>query len=378
MNWIAWKMLTGDRAKYFGIVFGVAFGSLLISHQLSIFVSVMRRTGSQITDVADADIWVMNARTQSIDDVRPLNDRDLSAVRGTPGVAWAVPLYKGMVTARQATGHFRQVILLGLDDATLVGAPREMLLGTLADLRRPDAVIIDKAGFKYLFPDEPLELGRTVEINDRRGVVVGICQASPPFQTLPVLYTRYSLAKTFAPSQRTLMSFVLAKTEPGIAIGDVCREIAARTEHLALSTSQFNWKTIMYFMASTGIPINFGITIALGFFVGVAVAGQTFYLFTIENLKQFGNLKAMGVTNDRLVRMILFQAGLVGLMGYGIGLGLTALFFEATRDVTHLAGFFMPWQIVALTGAAVLLIVIIASIVSLRKVLVLEPAAVFR
>src|SRR5262245_31864332 len=320
MNWIAWKMLTGDRAKYFGIVFGVAFGSLLISHQTSIFVSVLRRTGSQITDVADADIWVMNDHTQSIDDVRPLSDRDLSAVRGTPGVAWAVRLYKGTLIARQSNGHFRQVILLGLDDSTLVGAPREMLVGRLSDLRRPDAVIIDKAGYQYLFPEEPLELGRTIEINDRRGVIVGVCQASPPFQTLPVVYTRYSLAQRFAPSQRTMMSFVLAKAEPGVSLKDVCARIAAHTRLLAVSTSQFNWKTIMYYMASTGIPVNFGITIALGFFVGVAVAGQTFYLFTIENLKQFGNLKAMGVTNTRLVGMILLQGTVVGTLGYGIGL----------------------------------------------------------
>jgi len=378
MNWIAWKMLTGDRAKYFGIVFGVAFGSLLISHQTSIFVSILRRTASQITDVADADLWVMNSRTESIDDVRPLYDRDLLAVRGTAGVDWAVKLYKGTVTARQENGHFRQVILLGLDDATLVGAPRDMLLGNLADLSRPDAVIIDKAGFEYLFPGEPLALGRTVEINDRRGVIVGICQASPPFQTLPIMFTRYSLAEKFAPSQRTLMSFVLAKVQPGMAVDQVCHDISARTELLALTTDQFKWKTVWYYMRSTGIPVNFGITIALGFFVGVAVAGQTFYLFTIENLKQFGNLKAMGVTNSRLVGMILLQAGLVGLMGFGIGLGLTALFFERTKDMTHLAGFFMPWQIVVMTGAAVLLIVVLASLVSMRKVLVLEPAAVFR
>lgn len=378
MNWIAWKMLTGDRAKYFGIVFGVAFGSLLISHQTSIFVSVLRRTASQITDVADADLWVMNARTQSIDDVRPLNDRDLLAVRGSPGVEWAVRFYKGMVIARQPTGHYRQLILLGLDDSTLVGAPRDMLLGSLADLRRPDAVIIDKAGYQYLFPGEPVELGRTIEINDRRGVVVGVCKASPPFQTMPVVYTRYSLAEKFAPAQRALMSFVLAGTQPGVPVGEVCKTIAARTGLLALTTDQFNWKTIWYYMASTGIPINFGITIALGFFVGVAVAGQTFYLFTIENLKQFGNLKAMGVTNARLMGMILLQGALVGAMGYGIGLGLTALFFEWTKDLTHLAGFFMAWQIVAVTGAAVMLIVLIASAVSIRRVLVLEPAVVFR
>jgi putative ABC transport system permease protein len=378
MNWIAWKMLTGDRAKYFGIVFGVAFGSLLISHQTSIFVSVMRRTASQIIGVADADIWVMNARTQSIDDVRPLNDHDLSWVRGVPGVEWAVKFYKGTVIARQPNGHYRQIVLLGLDDSTLVGAPREMLQGQLADLRRPDAVVIDKAGYEYLFPGEPVELGRTVEINDRRGVIVGICQAMPPFMTMPIVYTRYSLAEKFAPAQRTQLSFVLAKARTGVAVDQVCRDIGARTDLMALTTEQFQWKTINYYLRSTGIPINFGITIALGFFVGVAVAGQTFYLFTIENLKQFGNLKAMGVTNARLVGMILLQGTVVGLLGYGIGLGLTGIFFEATKDISHLAGFYMPWQIVVLTGVAVLLIVLIASVVSMRRVLVLEPAVVFR
>jgi putative ABC transport system permease protein len=378
MNWIAWKMLTGDRAKYIGIVFGVAFGSLLIAHQTSIFVSLMRRTGSQILDVPDAEIWVMDEHTQSIDDLRPLKDVDVLTVRGTPGVEWAVKFYKGMVTAKRSDGLYRQAILLGLDDTTLTGAPRTMLQGNLADLRQPDAVVIDKAGYEYLFPGEAVELGRTLEMNDHRAIVVGICKASPPFQTFPILYTRYSQATHFAPPQRNRMTFVLVKAEPGVAATEVCRTIKERTGLLALTTPQFFWKTIGYYLSSTGIPINFGITVALGFIVGTAIAGQTFYLFTIENLKQFGNLKAMGVTNMRLVGMILLQSCIVGVLGFGMGIGGAATFFEATKDVTHLAGFMMPWQIVAVTGCAVTLIVILSSLLSMRKVLVLEPAVVFR
>ena len=86
------------------------------------------------------------------------------------------------------------------------------------------------------------------------------------------------------------------------------------------------WDTIDYYLKYTGIPINFGITALLGFLVGTAIAGQTFYNFTLENLKQFGALKAMGATNLRIVGMILLQATVVGLLGYGIGVGLaTAL-----------------------------------------------------
>jgi putative ABC transport system permease protein len=115
----------------------------------------------------------------------------------------------------------------------------------------------------------------------------------------------------------------------------------------------------------------------LGFVVGCAIAGQTFYTFTLENLAQFGSLKAMGVSNLRLVGMVLMQALVVGVVGYGLGLGAAALFGEATRTSSRLA-FYMAWQIPVLTAAAVALIMILASLISIRRVLVLEPGIVFR
>jgi len=180
------------------------------------------------------------------------------------------------------------------------------------------------------------------------------------------------------PRERDTMSFVLAKPEPGLDPHQVCRNIEERTGRMALTRDQFFWKTIGYFLSSTGIPVNFGITIFLGFFVGVAIAGQTFYLFTVENLRQFGSLKAMGLSNARIVGMILLQALVVGLIGYALGVGLTAIYFFATNQRTQLAGLNMIWEVMAGTGAAVLLIVVLASLVSIRKVLILEPAVVFR
>jgi putative ABC transport system permease protein len=253
-----------------------------------------------------------------------------------------------------------------------------MIAGSLADLRQADAVIIDKAGYEYMWPDEPYQLGRVFEMNDRRAVLVGVCKASAPFTTLPVLYTRYSQAARFVPRERNLMSFVLVKPQEDLPAKEVCQRIEERTGLMALTREQFFWKTIAYFLGSTGIPVNFGITIALGFIIGVAIAGQTFYLFTIENLKQFGALKAMGLSNIRIVGMILLQALVVGLIGYGIGVGLTAIFFESTSHITHLAGLHMFWQVMAGTGGAVLVIVVLASLLSIRRVLVLEPAVVFR
>jgi putative ABC transport system permease protein len=371
-------MLMGDWNKFLGIVFGVMFASLLIAHQLSIFTGIMRRTTSQIRDVREAEIWVMDPKVRYIDEVHPLLETDLNRVRGVTGVSWAVRFYKGLLRARMADGNFRQVIVMGIDDSTFVGAPREMVLGVLADLRKPDAIVVDEAGFGYMWPGEEPQLGKVVEMNDCRAVLVGICKASAPFQTLPIVYTRYSQAMHFAPPERNLMSFVLVKGDGSVPAAELCHRIHEQTGLKALTRGEFCWNTIGFFIAFTGIPVNFGITVLLGFVVGVAIAGQTFYLFTIENLKQFGALKAMGVSNPRLIGMILLQAALVGLIGYGLGVGLAASFFEATKNAAHLAGFFLPWQVMALTAAAVLVIVSLASVLSMRQVLVLEPAIVFR
>ncbi|GIW79161.1 MAG: ABC transporter permease [Gemmatales bacterium] len=377
MSWIAWKMLTGDRSKYMGIIFGVTFASLLIAQQTSIFCGLMLRTTSQIRDIRGADIWVMDANVQYIDDLKPLSDIELYRVRGVSGVKWAVPLYKGLSRARLEDGNYQQVILIGVDDATLVGAPEKLYEGSLSDLRLPDAIIMDRAGYRQLWPGEPFRPGRTFEMNDRRAVIVGICDAQPTFQTFPVVFTRYTQAQRFVPRERKLLSFVLAEAEDGIPTSELCRRIEDQTGLRALTGQDFAWKTMVYYLTRTGIPINFGTTVLLGFFVGVAIAGQTFYTFTVENLKQFGTLKAMGLSNARIVGMILLQAVTVGAIGYGLGVGLAALFGIFTQNRTKLA-FYMPWWVLVGTGAAVLLIVVVSSLLSVRRVIVLEPAIVFR
>ena len=378
MSWVAWKMLTGDRAKYFGTVFGVAFGVLLISQQMAIFVGLMRRTAHAAIDVRDASIWVMDPEGKNVDEVKPLTDSDLYRVRGVDDVEWAVRLYKSLVRARIENGEFRQSILLGIDDHTLVGAPAKLIAGSLADLRRPDAIIIDRPGYRLFWGEGPIELGKTLEMNDRRAVVVGVCDTTPPFQTFPVMYTRYSQALGFAPRERNQLSFVLAHHKDGTDPQQVCQSIRESTGLAARTRPDMIWFVIDFYLRSTGIPVNFGITIALGFIVGTAIAGQTFYLFTLENLKQFGALKAMGVSNGRLIGMILLQATIVGCIGYGLGIGMTSLFFESTQNVTALMGFYLPWQVAAIAAGAVAVIIVLASLISLRKVLILEPAIVFR
>jgi putative ABC transport system permease protein len=378
MNFVALRMLTGDRAKYFGLVFAIAFCTFLLENQTSIFAGIMKRTGHQILDVTDAEIWVMDPRTEYFEQTKALKETDLTRVRGVEGVEWAVRLFKGNPVARTPEGRFASTFCLGLDDATLAGAPRRMVLGSWERLTEPDTVVLDRAGYVLLFPGEPLRIGRRLDLNDHEVTLVGISEASAPFVSFPVMHARYTSAVKFQGRQRTELSYVLVRPKPGISPTELCRLIEERTGLRARTTWDFVWDCIRYYLKNTGIPVNFGITIGVALVVGTVVAGQTFYLFTVENLRQFGALKAIGVTNGRLTGMVLLQAFSVGLLGFALGTGMAAVFFTLSLNGLATRGIVLMWESVALTGACVFLVVLIASVLSIRRVIVLEPATVFR
>lgn len=385
MNLIALKMIFGDRAKFFGIVMGVTLASLVITQQGAIFIGLMSRTFAFIEDAGYPDIWVMDRKVQFIDDVKPLQDTKLYEVRGVEGVAWAVPLYKGMIRARLENGQFQNCNLIGLDDATLVAGPPEMASGRLEDLRRADSVIVDLSGAEDKLarppaypggPRTPLQIGDSLELNDYRAIVVGICKGSRTFQSQPNVYTTYSRATTFAPRERKLLTFVLVKAAPGQDTQALCDRIVRATGMAAYTRDQFKWVTVSYFLKNTGIPINFGIAVFLGFTIGTVITGFMFYSFTIDNLRYFGTLKAMGVSNGTLMRMVLLQAFVVGNIGFGLGIGVAALFGTSMKE-TQLA-FKLPWQLLVVSGSAVTIICVLSAMLSMRRVFALEPAVVFK
>jgi putative ABC transport system permease protein len=372
-------MLTGDKVKYYGLIFGIAFSTLLIAQQSTLFVNLMLRASAAIWDVTDADIWVMDREAEQIEGTRPLPSTDLYRVRGVPGVAWAVPMLRQGATVRTRGGELELVSVIGLDDATLIGLPKRILQGSLSDLASPDAIFIDDVGSRKLFPGVTNLIGQEIELNDRRAVIRGVVDANPSFTSGVLLYTRYSNALNYVPGTRNRMTFVLAKAAPGQTAESVARRIEAATRLQARTQQEFALDSIGYVAANTGIPINFGLTVILGFIVGVAIVGLTFSLFIRDNIKQFGALKAIGVTNSKIRGMVALQAGWIGFIGYSIGIGLaTAFIIFGSNNSDTFKGFYTPWQILFGVGIAVLLMVFATGFLALRKVLKTEPAEVFR
>lgn len=381
----ALKMLMGDRTKYIGIIVGLSFASFIISQQAAIFIGIMKRTFSFITDTSQPDIWVMDPSVQFVDDIKPMKETALLRVRGVDGIDWAVPMYKGLIQARSIKGIFQTCVFIGIDDASLIGGPPRIIEGKITDIRGPDAVIINRVGAETKLaspgrtkadPSIAMRVGDVMELNDNRVYVTGICETGRTFQSQPVVYTTYSRATLFAPLQRDVLSFVLVKSKPGIDPEILCQRIRSTTGLAAYTEWGFQKLTMMYYVKNTGILINFGVAILLGFIIGVAIAGQTFFNFTVDNLPYFATFKAMGADNSLLMRMILIQALMVSVIGWGIGIGATAIFGYAFKG-TELS-FSLPFSLYCFSGFAMLSICLLAAFFSMHKVAHVDPAIVFK
>ena len=378
MLWIAIRMLTGDKQKFYGLVFGIAFSTLLITQQLTIFVNLVERGASGVYNVPAADIWVMDEVSRTTDVNFPMPSTALDKVRSVPGVEWAVPHLRANASVRSGDGDLEGVSVIGVDDATLIGLPKRMAQGSADVLSSPDSVIIDDVGTTRMFESGQDPIGQRLELNDQRAVIRGIADAIPSFTSQVTLYTKYSRALNYVPGTRNRMSFVLVGTSDGVAPLELTQRITDLTGLRARTRDQFAQDGVDFIIQNTGIPLNFGITVMLGFIVGVAIVGLTFSLFIRDNIKQFGALKAIGVTNAKIRGMVASQAALVGLVGYGLGVLGTVGFIWGFSGNPTFKGFYIPWQVPLVSLAAVTLILALTGWLALRNVLKTEPASVFR
>ncbi|MFI4955328.1 MAG: ABC transporter permease, partial [Gammaproteobacteria bacterium] len=249
---IALKLLANDRAKFFTLIVGITFAVVLMVLMTSLFAGIMQRTAATIYNIG-AKMWIMDPSINTQTDNIPMPDYILDAARSIPGVKYAVPLYSGSGLLKLSDGRYQAANIIGIDDATLFGRPR-MLSGDVINIYNDDAYIaINDAEFSKL--NNPI-IGDTFEVNDHRGVVVGIGEAlmNGLFGT-PTLYTTYLRAIADLPTTRFTISYILVepKTTQDIAfIQQKVKELG----YLALTEPEFVNKNTNYYLYQTGLGTN--------------------------------------------------------------------------------------------------------------------------
>ena len=385
MTGLALKMLFGDTAKYLMLVAGLFLATFLIVQQASVFSGLMLWTTSTLKNV-NAPIYVVEERVEQVNEVNPLRDTDVARVRSVSAVRWAMPLYSGIQRVRIDDGSLKTVQLLGIDSASLVGAPAKMITGNIEDLRLPNTVVIDELAATRLAkdPKHPIKIGDRFEINDIEARVVGICLASRSFTGGPYIWTTYERALQYTPASRKMLSAVLAAPVEGMTPDAAAKEIMRTTGLRAYvnrgfgrNPDDFNTSTVWWYVRNTGIPISFGTTVIIGFIVGTAISCQTFYAFVLDNLKHLGALKAMGMSNLRLSFMLLLQSATVGSIGFGIGLLFTS-FFARWAITNQQPPFYLSWQVPVVAFVVIQGICMVSALLGIIRLSLYEPAMVFR
>jgi putative ABC transport system permease protein len=392
MNFIALKILLGDRTKYAGLLFGIAFTSFLVTFAASYFGGMMTRSFALIAENPRADVWVMDAAMVAVD--RPINlpASALSRVRSVEGVQSAVPLAVGQADARFPNGRFQSFQVIGVDDATLTGVPPMNAGATAALLRTPDAVIVDSGGTsgkletpllktdrwprgrpRLAIPTRPLMEGDELLINDTRVRVAGQSEALPRFPPRPLLFTTYSTAERILLPERRRLTFVLVTAAPGVDARTLAAHIEAATDLRARASDDFKTDTVHWMLANSEDVGDAVTMLSIAMIVGFGVTGVMMFMFTTENLKYYAVFNAMGATPRLLLTMICVQTVLCALLGTGLGLGLCSL--AGRVFAAYHFPFRMMWFAPVVGGTAVVLVSIGAAALSVRPVLRMQPAS---
>lgn len=390
---IALKMLVADRAKFIGLLFGIVFTSFLVTFAASYFCGFMTAGFALVSENGEADVWVMDPAVESAEQTINLPSNALARVRSVPGVAYAVPLVLGSGQVRLPNGRFQPFQVIGVDDATLTGAPR--VGGHSADaLHKANTVVVDAGGTSGKLdtplrqtdqwpgdgahldvPVRELTAGDDILLNDHLLRVVGRSQTLPRFPARPLLYMTQSTAIDALPPERNMLTFVMAKAAGSVTPATLAARITKRTGLRARSAADFKSDTVRWFLVNSEDVGDIAAMLTLAMTVGFGVTGVMLYMFTYEHQKQYAVLKAMGAQSRTVLSMVLVQAATCALLGTGLGIGLCGIVGDVVMRMGY--PFRMMWFTPIIGMLGVVLISLAAAVLSVRPILRLQPAVVF-
>jgi putative ABC transport system permease protein len=372
MTRVGISMLFHDKLKLLGTLFGVVFAVVLSDQQAGTFLGVIHKN-VMFVERSDADLWMIPVGVEVFGPGRDMSTSNATMAKGTRGVAWAEPMILGNVPFRLPTGGSEQVTLVGCKHPYTAGGPWGLARGEASALARPSTVIVEHGDRVNL---GGLNLGSVRELGGRRITVGGFTWGLVPFGA-SYAFADYDLAREIMGVKSDRANYVLVRVEPGEDVARVKSALAARADNAQVLTKQeFTRVIIRHLLLKTAIGVTFGTSTMFGLVIGFVIVALSMFSSVVDNLREFGTLKAIGATNTDLMILLFTQAIAVALLGSMLGLALVSEIAILIRN-PRLAVLLPSWL---MAGSAALMVVIcvVASSLALLRIRRVEPAMVFR
>ncbi len=375
MGLLARRNLFHDKVRFAVTLTGIVFALVLIIIQFGLFLGFTTTTSNNI-DHSGADLWIVFHGVGYFDTGRNFSERKFYQVLSTPGVARAEKYMQSFGRWKRPDGRVENIQVIGFHPGSGLGEPWNIVEGSLADLKQEDSVIVDELYKEKL---QVSKIGDRVEIGDHRARVVGFTRGIRSFTTSPFVYASFkgSLDYTNPVSEEDSTAYVLVKSAPHVSPVELQRRLRQRLADVDVyTTAEFSQRTRFYWMFTTGAGLAVLTAALMGLVVGVAVVAQTIYAATMDHIREYGTLKAMGATNSYLYRVLIEQAVWSALLGYGLAMVVARFIVQASEKGGAII--LMPWPMAAGMLLLAIVMCIAAALVSINKVTRIDPAMVFR
>lgn len=373
---LARKLLLHDRLRFAVAIAGVSVSVMLVLVQVGLYFGFMN-TASSLIDASQADIWVGKKSNESFEFATPFDERAFYKVKSVPGVAHAERVLMNFGQFKLADGGDLGVQIVGIETAPNrrpLLAPWNVIAGDVRRLAEPGAIVLDRSEYPKLKIDR---IGHTTEISGVRAEVVAMTSDIRSFTTSPIIFTDLRTARSYLPQLGgEPVTYVLVRVADGVSVAEVQARINALPHLAAYTRSEMSSRTRSYWSSRTGVGAGFFTTAVLGIIVGFVVVGQILYSGTLQYIREYGTLKAMGARNGAVVRVILSQAMISAGLGFAVGAPL-AMGMRAAMKGANLTVALSP-ELYAATAAITIVMCAFAALLSIVKVLRLDPASVFK
>jgi putative ABC transport system permease protein len=371
---LARKNLLHDKLRFLITVSGVAFAVTLVFVQVGLFMGLLDNASVTIEHLS-ADLWVTPRNTPNVDFAQTFSETSVQRVRSIPGIAQADNLIVWFMSMSLPTGAKEGILVYALEDFRRWNLPWNVVEGNLTDLRRGDYLFLDQSARKRFGSFGP---GDYREILGQRLKIIGSTRDALSFSTTPVAFLDFRTAQHLSPDELAgNTTYVLVKLAPGADREAVRAEIKRRLPYNDVYTrAEWAERSRRYWVESTGLGLNLIMTVFLGCLVGIVVVAQTLYTSTMEHIKEFGTVKAIGGSNLDIYKILGKQASIAAVVGFLLG-GAMAWALRPAMAKIDLKLIIEP-SLAATVAVGTLVLCLAAAMISFRKVAAIDPALVFR